>query len=73
LSQKKDNWAYEREWRVLGPLNEAAYSKKGTVWKIFLGAKIRPAHRQRLLAEFGRTKIQIRQMRVRDMGIAGGR
>jgi hypothetical protein len=63
LSQKKNNWAYEREWRILGLLGKVPYSKKETVSKIYLGANILPSHKQRIVTEFASTTA-ISEMKV---------
>lgn len=48
LSQKKSPWAYEREWRILGPLGPAAIvGKRPVVRSLRLGARMDDATKKR--------------------------
>ena len=41
LSQKKFNWAYEREWRVLGPIGQVwSTGRVQSVEGIFFGSRV---------------------------------
>jgi len=64
LSQKKSNWAYEREWRVLGHLGKVTYTGGEPVSKIYLGANIQPNHRRQIVNAFGPSKILLSEMKV---------
>jgi Protein of unknown function (DUF2971) len=72
LSQKKSNWAYEREWRVLvmkSPAEESGTQiniKRLCVTHVYLGSRIDREHKQRLLHELHGTGIAISQMEVSD-------
>jgi len=51
LAHKKDNWAYEREWRVLGDCGRVEYGSQNCVSRIYLGARITSEHRRTLVQE----------------------
>jgi hypothetical protein len=53
LSHKKANWVYEREWRVLGELDQNSYRDERVVSGIYFGSRIDRTHRDRLLDELG--------------------
>jgi hypothetical protein len=40
LSQKKYNWAYEREWRVLGPVGPVELGIQQAVTAIYFGSRV---------------------------------
>lgn len=63
LSHKKANWAYEREWRVLGPIGRARY-EGDCVAEIRLGARISGEAKEAILHAFRSTKIRISLMSV---------
>lgn len=68
LSQKKFNWAYEREWRLLSELGISHISDPKAVKRIYLGTRISEFHRDKLKHELSGTGIQIFEMRVKDYG-----
>ena len=49
LSQKKYNWAYEREWRVLGDHPGQLSYQGDIVTDVYLGSRILEQHKTRLL------------------------
>jgi Protein of unknown function (DUF2971) len=68
LSQKKYNWAHEREWRVLGPVGEVSIGRAQAVKSIFFGSRVSPRHRQKILAKVQGTAIKAYMMDVDGYG-----
>jgi hypothetical protein len=66
LSQKKFNWAYEREWRVLGPLGSVEITKTNCITHLYFGSRITAAHKKRIMHEFQNSKLKIYEMKVSD-------
>jgi hypothetical protein len=64
LSQKKYNWAYEREWRVLGPIGEVSIGRDQVVKSIYFGSRVNLHHRQQILSKIQATGIKAYAMRV---------
>jgi hypothetical protein len=65
LSQKKSSWAYEREWRVLGPVGRVEMTGLDPVVRaIYLGARISPQHKQRILKAFASSDVDIWSMTI---------
>jgi hypothetical protein len=64
LSQKKSNWAYEREWRVLAHKEEVTVGLKQPVTAIYLGVHISNEHRHRILTRLNGTGIKAYKMEV---------
>jgi hypothetical protein len=64
FSQKKFNWAYEREWRVLGPVGKVKICEKDVVRSIYLGSRINYRHRQRIARVFKKSGVRIYYMNV---------
>jgi hypothetical protein len=65
LSHKKANWAYEREWRVLGNINENFYHDERAVDAIYFGSRIDREHRDHLLEELANMRIEFFKMSVK--------
>jgi hypothetical protein len=65
LSQKKFNWAYEREWRLLSVPDMALISDTKAVKRVYLGTRISEYHRGRLTEALSNTGIQLLEMRVK--------
>lgn len=65
LSQKKFNWAYEREWRLLSVLDMARISDTKAGKRIYLGTRISEYHRGRLTEALSGTEIQLLELRVK--------
>ncbi len=66
LSQKKYNWAYEREWRILGPLGRVSFGYTQAVECIFFGSRVDPSHRDKILDKIKDTGIAAYLMSVDD-------
>jgi hypothetical protein len=66
LSHKKANWIYEREWRVLGPLQRVDIGSKGCIGEVYLGSLMQPAHRVKITNAFQGGKIKLFEMRVQQ-------
>jgi hypothetical protein len=64
LSQKKYNWAYEREWRVLGSVGRVEIGRVQAVKAIYFGSRVNLKHRQRILARIQGTGIKAYMMDV---------
>jgi hypothetical protein len=64
LSHKKDNWAYEREWRILGRPAENYHRDERCITGIYFGSRIRPQHKQRLMDAFGDSDVKLFDMSV---------
>jgi hypothetical protein len=65
LSQKKLNWAYEREWRVLGPVGQVPINGQA-VAEIYFGSRVSLANRQKFLSKLQRTNIKALTMEVNE-------
>jgi len=64
LSQKKYNWAYEREWRVLGPVGQVTIGRIQAVKAIYFGSRVNLSHRQKILTKIQGTDIKAYMMDV---------
>lgn len=64
LSQKKYNWAYEREWRILGRVGPLALGKAQAVEAIYFGSRVNLHDRRQILAKIRGTKIKAYMMKV---------
>lgn len=64
LSQKKFNWAYEREWRVLATVGKLLIGSGDVVRSIYLGSRIARSNKQVILTAFRRSPIRIYEMDV---------
>jgi Protein of unknown function (DUF2971) len=64
LSQKKYNWAHEREWRVLGPVGKVRIGGTQAVKSIFFGSRVNLDHRKQILAKLQGTTIKAYMMDV---------
>jgi hypothetical protein len=68
LSHKKDNWAYEREWRVLGDCGRVEYGNQNCVSRIYLGSRVTPEHRRTLVRELRDCDLKFFEMEVDGYG-----
>lgn len=60
LSHKKSSWAYEREWRVIAPLQGALpIAATECVREVHLGSRVSPEHKNRIELELGDLPIRI--------------
>ncbi len=64
LSHKKSNWGHEREWRVLGPPGRLNISSKSCAREVYLGARIKRDHRDKIQEELEHVNVRIYEMRV---------
>lgn len=64
LSQKKYNWAYEREWRVLGPKGKVEIGAETAVTDLYFGARVNAQHRHQILQKIQGTGIKAHTMQV---------
>jgi hypothetical protein len=64
LSQKKYNWSYEREWRILGAVGKVEIGSKVVVKSIYLGSRIKPQHRDAILKALDSSEVDIYEMNV---------
>jgi len=62
FSQKKFNWAYEREWRVLGRIGRVSMSTKRTIRRIYMGSRISDEHSMERRSALRGTRIIVYQM-----------
>jgi Protein of unknown function (DUF2971) len=66
LSFKKDNWAYEREWRILAPRGPAKYGDLTCVTRIYFGARLAEDKKRELVGALRDLKIKFYEMKVTD-------
>jgi hypothetical protein len=64
LSQKQYNWAYEREWRVLGSTGPMIYAPNQALRRIFFGSRIDPDHKNEIIAASRGTSIELYMMEI---------
>jgi Protein of unknown function (DUF2971). len=64
LSQKKYNWAYEREWRVLGNHPGPLPYDGDIITDVYLGSRILPDVKERVLSGMASRNIRFHQMKV---------
>jgi len=69
FSQKKDIWAYEREWRVLGSVGKNHIGNMQAVRRVFFGPRICPSHEQQIRTALDRIKIECQSIEVKDYRI----
>lgn len=64
LSQKKENWAYEREWRLLGDVGRVSLGPRHAVKAVYFGSRVKRDHYDRLLQEIQGMGIKAFRMNV---------
>lgn len=64
LSQKKYNWAYEREWRILGSVGKVSLGHAKAIKRISFGSRINPGYRRRILDAIQGTNIEAYSMEI---------
>jgi hypothetical protein len=64
LSQKKYNWAYEREWRILASVGHVSLGNAKAIKAIRLGSRIASDHRKAILEAIRGTKIEVWAMTI---------
>jgi hypothetical protein len=69
FSQKKFNWAYEREWRVLGTKGQNRINDKSATCRVFLGPRLHEEHSSHLRTALTRAGITCRQLDVKGYAL----
>jgi Protein of unknown function (DUF2971) len=69
FSQKKFNWAYEREWRVLGQKGQNRIRDKSATRRVFLGPRLHLEHSTHLRTALTKAKIKYRQIEVQGYSL----
>jgi hypothetical protein len=64
LSQKKYNWSYEREWRVLGPRGAVRIDAPSPITHVYFGSRVSSRDRHEVLARLQGTAIEAYAMKV---------
>lgn len=64
LSCKHYQWLHEREWRMLAPLGNVHYHDVGCVTRIYLGSKVEPENRRRVMELAETSGIAVSEMNV---------
>jgi hypothetical protein len=64
LSYKNYRWLYEREWRMFANRGRTDYFKESCVTHVYLGARMNPEYRNRLIAELTPLGIKTSEMSV---------
>lgn len=64
LSYKNYRWLYEREWRMFAPLGKANYNDKACVTHLYLGSRIDPSKRAKLITAMKSLKIPTDDMKI---------
>jgi hypothetical protein len=65
FSQKKFNWAYEREWRVLASVGAVPIAAKGVVRSIYIGSRVTDTHKEKIVGAFKRSDVRLYEMNVK--------
>jgi hypothetical protein len=65
LSQKKYNWAYEREWRILSSVGRASLGHAKAIKEISFGSRIDPIHRRRILEAIKGKNVEAYSMEIK--------
>ncbi|MBY0296333.1 MAG: DUF2971 domain-containing protein [Methylobacterium sp.] len=65
LSQKKSCWAYEREWRILGPVGQLKIGSNA-ISRIYLGSRIEKDKKEELIKLARQKDIKMSEMSVSD-------
>jgi hypothetical protein len=69
FSQKKFNWAYEREWRVLGSKGRNRISYKKAVHRVYLGPRVSREHSSWVRTGLDKAGIEYRVIEVAGYSI----
>jgi hypothetical protein len=64
FSQKKFNWAYEREWRVLGRKQRNKISDKKALKCVYLGPRINLEHSSEVRTALSRAEVKFKVIEV---------
>jgi hypothetical protein len=68
LSQKRYNWAYEREWRVLGDYPGQLLYAGDIVTDVYFGSRLPPWTHDQLVNNLARHNLNFHQMKVAGYG-----
>jgi hypothetical protein len=66
FSQKKVGWQYEREWRILAKKGKVRLKENDSIRSVYLGTRIDPSHRFRIVRTLLPLNIPIYAMEVRQ-------
>lgn len=69
LSQKRHDWAYEREWRVMAAEGRVDIGRKSAIKRVTFGLRTDDAHKAKIIAALEGTGIAIHAMRVAKFGL----
>lgn len=69
LSYKNYRWLYEREWRMFAQRGRAKYSDLSCVTHVYLGSRIDPLQRSRILAVLNPLGIKTSEMSIEKYSI----
>jgi hypothetical protein len=64
FAHKKFNWAYEREWRLLGPVGAVKFERKDCIRTVYLGSRIAGAHKAEILRQLKGLDIDVYEMDI---------
>lgn len=70
LSYKNYRWLYEREWRMFASLGKAQYVDKSCVTHVYLGSRIVPAKRKKIINAMKALNIKTDDMKIEKYSIA---
>jgi hypothetical protein len=70
FSQKKFNWGYEREWRVLGTKGRNRINDKTVVRRVFLGPQLDPDHSTYVRTALKNAGISFRKIEVEGYSLS---
>ena len=62
--KKNYRWLYEREWRMFARPSKAFYHDVAWVRRVYLGSRMDPEHRTRILTVFNRLGIKALRMKI---------
>jgi hypothetical protein len=63
-SQKMVLSGCEREWRMFAPLGKTHFADKSCVTRVYLGSRIDPAKRQKIIKAMDALDIEIHDMKI---------
>lgn len=64
LSYKNYRWLYEREWRMFAPLGKILYTDKSCVTRVYLGSRIAPDKRTKIIRTMISLGIETHDMKI---------
>lgn len=69
LSYKNYRWLYEREWRMFASLGKAEYRDKSCVTHVYLGSRIAPDKRKKIISAMKALNIKTDDMKIEKYSI----